>query len=468
MGVLSALKKKLAGKPDKSVGTTEKKKKKNKYIVYIAEKNNIPYSQAKAMMDEAKVKFADHDLNYRGYVKNHLDELDEAGQLKAIKAAEKKAERTKERSINNLMNVTGQSREEVLERLDYVKETFGLGPKAYYGRMYYSMTDDEIREDMENRKITEAKYVTLCAERSGKTESEIRKHMFRVSNLYSMDSHDYLLFNAWRHTDEELAEFLTIKHSRKMPVKYNERDKGIITADKILFNKVFKDYTNRKFWVNEDTSYEEFCEFIDGLEYIFAKPINLCQGRGARKIVLSEVEDTRVLYDELMAEPKMLIEEGVIQHPVMRAVHPNSINTVRTFCLQKDGECHVLAAFVRFGLNGSVVDNMVAGGSIAGVDEKTGIIETPIIDREGNAYEVHPNTGIRVLGMQIPMWDEILEISKKALQHVDGLNYLGWDIAITEKGPVMIEANTMPGMGAYQTGYAYYGKGMLYKFKDYM
>lgn len=452
----------------KKKSNTNKTEKKNKYVNYIAIKNNIPYEQAKLMMDEAREKYAEYELTYTGYTNCKLDEKNEADQLKAVQEAAEKRNIKREHAIEHLMEVTGQTREEVQARLDYVKEHYNLSSKQYYNRLYYNLTDEEIKEDIKKRKEVAKGYVQTCVERSGKTADEIEAHMIHVAANYKIDSHDYLLFRAWELSDAELDSYLTLKHSKIMQENYDEENVRAYAADKILFNKEFKDYVNRKFWVNEDTSYEEFCEFTDGLEYIFIKPINLCQGRGARKIVLSEVKDLKALYNQLMEEPKLLVEEGVIQHSIMNAVHPNSINTIRIIDLQQGDECITIAAFVRFGMHGSVVDNMVAGGSIAGVNEKTGVIETPIVDREGNAYEVHPDTGIRVLGMQIPMWDEILEMTEKALRHIDGLNYLGFDVALTENGPVIIEANTLPGLEAYQVGYAQAKEGKLYKFEKYL
>ena len=58
----------------------------------------------------------------------------------------------------------------------------------------------------------------------------------------------------------------------------------------------------------------------------------------------------------------------------------------------------------------------------------------------------HPDTGSSLIGVEIPFWDEILEIASKAYNAV-GLGYLGVDVAIDETaGPLVLELNARPGL----------------------
>ena len=54
--------------------------------------------------------------------------------------------------------------------------------------------------------------------------------------------------------------------------------------------------------------------------------------------------------------------------------------------------------------------------------------------------------GIRnLIGVQIPFWEEILDHSHR-LAEVVPLKYVGIDVAISEKGPVVLEINARPGL----------------------
>ena len=55
--------------------------------------------------------------------------------------------------------------------------------------------------------------------------------------------------------------------------------------------------------------------------------------------------------------------------------------------------------------------------------------------------ERHPTTGLNLLGVRPPMWNDIVNLGKKAALAFSTSRCLGWDIAVTPAGPVLIEAN---------------------------
>ena len=59
-------------------------------------------------------------------------------------------------------------------------------------------------------------------------------------------------------------------------------------------------------------------------------------------------------------------------------------------------------------------------------------------------------TNTSIVGFKIPKYKEVIELAKKASLVVDEVRYVGWDIAVTDKGPVIIEGNEYPGHDIYQ------------------
>lgn len=89
--------------------------------------------------------------------------------------------------------------------------------------------------------------------------------------------------------------------------------------------------------------------------------------------------------------------------------------------------------------------NLHAGGVLVGIDIATGVTTNAI--QYDALIEVHPDTKMRLSGIQIPYWDKILEMAIKS-QIATGLGYIGVDIAIDkELGPVILEINARPGLG---------------------
>lgn len=122
----------------------------------------------------------------------------------------------------------------------------------------------------------------------------------------------------------------------------------------------------------------------------------------------------------------------------------------------------------KWGGANSVVDNLAGGGLVAAVDLKTGKLITDAVDEEGNVYSRHPATGMIIKGFDIPFFAETLKLVLDAYEKKRFEGYLGWDIAITEDGPEVVEVNTVPGVILFQLPYVAEKKGMKHVMVKYL
>ena len=84
------------------------------------------------------------------------------------------------------------------------------------------------------------------------------------------------------------------------------------------------------------------------------------------------------------------------------------------------------------------------------VDEKTGQVTQRAMDKEKNIYPVHPYTGNAIEGFRFPDWDKAMDMVKRAALEVPGVGFVGWDVAFTDEGPILIEGNRRPGYDLVQ------------------
>ena len=59
-------------------------------------------------------------------------------------------------------------------------------------------------------------------------------------------------------------------------------------------------------------------------------------------------------------------------------------------------------------------------------------------------YLNHPDTGEQILGSQIPAWDDLLELVKLLAKKFKKQRIVGWDMAYSTDGWVIVEANSHP------------------------
>lgn len=87
-----------------------------------------------------------------------------------------------------------------------------------------------------------------------------------------------------------------------------------------------------------------------------------------------------------------MVQEVVKQHPIMKAPHPSSVNTLRMVTLRWNNKIEYLLTFARFGADNSVKDNAGAGGVVVGVKDNGEFLDFGI-DEDTNFYKKHPTTG---------------------------------------------------------------------------
>jgi alpha-L-glutamate ligase-like protein len=88
--------------------------------------------------------------------------------------------------------------------------------------------------------------------------------------------------------------------------------------------------------------------------------------------------------------------------------------------------------------------NLHQGAIGIGVDLETG--ETVRAICEGRPVERHPDSGGRLIGRNVPLWDAVVDAALRSAEAFE-LAYLGVDIVLdAERGPLVLEVNARPGL----------------------
>ena len=165
-----------------------------------------------------------------------------------------------------------------------------------------------------------------------------------------------------------------------------------------------------------------------------------------KDIVMVRFDDEKILLSSILAKTPMLFESLVHQAKQFDLFNKSSVNTVRFMTtLWPDGSAKVIATWFKVGRVGKCVDNAGNGGNVsAAVDVETGRIYNVMqFDGWRNTKEIecHPDNGNQLNGVVIENWDRIKEEVIKYQQAFPYCRAAGWDIAITDDGPVVLEVN---------------------------
>ncbi|HEU4630916.1 MAG TPA: sugar-transfer associated ATP-grasp domain-containing protein [Gemmatimonadaceae bacterium] len=225
-------------------------------------------------------------------------------------------------------------------------------------------------------------------------------------------------------------------------------------------------------------------EFRDGAAYpadserllipdqdVFSKPSNQYGGVGTR--LWRYVPDRRwvdehtgashshetmlaTLAEQSKAGP-LILQPRLVNDASLRPFASMALCTLRLVTARRpDADPELVAAAFRTGAGRSPSDNFSDGGIAVAVEPTTGRLRHGIRrDQQTLVAEVrrHPDTGVEFHGFRLPKWEEAVTLALTAHRRLRAMPFVGWDIAFTPDGLVLLEGNFNPGVSIVQAGW---------------
>lgn len=261
---------------------------------------------------------------------------------------------------------------------------------------------------------------------------------------YSIGYLDYRVFGFAMIKGKNRRTFMTMNDNLIISRRLNDKEYFHIFDNKTEFDEKFNEYIGRGYLDLSKSSAEELKDFCKDKKSVFAKAVNQFGGEGITREEITPDTDYDELYGRLCDNGQLLVEEALIQHEQMNRLSPSSINTIRMVTLFHNNEVHFMYALVRMSNGTNCVDNICSGGMYVSICND-GVIRKPAFcDATGKYYDRHPFTETEFNGFEIPMFNEAVEMCKKAALVQPQVGYIGWDVAITPDRPVLVEGNTLP------------------------
>jgi hypothetical protein len=297
----------------------------------------------------------------------------------------------------------------------------------------------------------------------------------RARRRYGIGPADFALYGMADRPDSEWLEYVNEPEFKNLARSLSDLESRRLAHDKLRFHEHCRTHGIRTVAVlgivGGDGSGDAFVPHLeaDGVAslleehgQLFFKRLDRSYGVGAFR---ARWQDGQVAFNDrtgsvadLVAHCRghgrgYIVQELIRMHPAVQAIMAQGVGTVRVMTCRLPPPFRIIGAYLRITVGSNVTDNFVYGTSgnlSAGIDVETGRLTNCFGARHRGSLQMaevdrHPDTGNRVAGTQLPDWEAARSLVEAASNTLPRLTIVGWDVAFTVNGPVIVEANAKPG-----------------------
>jgi hypothetical protein len=244
-------------------------------------------------------------------------------------------------------------------------------------------------------------------------------------------------------------------HNKLNPIYYRS-----LLEDKYVFDRFLKSYgyplaemtglieNNNVYWLNENVT-EPLNDIIYRETDCFVKMLTKWGGLDVYKLSICNKEiylnnDPCSLekLKQVLTDGLFIMQKTIKQHEVLNRLNSSCVNTIRMITIHDGTRVKNFYNFFRMGSGAKLVDNLTQGGLGCGI-HSNGTLHNCATDVMGlyTWIKQHPVTGVSFGEITLPYYQEALDLVVRMHNSFHCFFIIGWDIAMTETGPVIIEGN---------------------------
>ncbi len=194
---------------------------------------------------------------------------------------------------------------------------------------------------------------------------------------------------------------------------------------------------------------------------LFGKPVDGYQSLGSIALWTAHVDaheletvgGDRIALDDFIEDlcnhydGGYLFDRFLQPHPDAARLHGERLGTARILTLSDGATVRIFRASWKIPCGANMADNFWRSGNLlAELDLATGAIVRAV---SGAGFDMavvsqHQDSGAILTGARIPLWAELQEVALEGARLMRHIPMVGWDIAATVEGPVIVEMNETP------------------------
>lgn len=270
----------------------------------------------------------------------------------------------------------------------------------------------------------------------------IKEDMIFAYFAYGFEPNEYFAFRLDKKSFEERQEFISNRLRQKYRCQMNNILRAYLFNDKYETYKFFNRFYKRNaISIENEADYDKFTDFIGRYPVFVKKQVYLAQGNSVELVDINSVDEPYKYFSQLIAKGKHILEDRIVQSSYLEQFNSSSVNTVRAITFYTNNGIVVPYCILRTGRDGGFVDNSGAGGVQSEIDYSSGKIVSDGYDEQGGIYKCHPTSGKVFKGSELPDWNQLKSLVTECAQMVPQIKFIGWDLAHTDDGWVLVEGN---------------------------
>jgi len=304
---------------------------------------------------------------------------------------------------------------------------------------------------------------------------------------HRLDAWCYYFYQVFldRYPMEEKRRFIGWRGELSLDERMNSGPDRAVANDKLLFNQRMREigapvpdilalYMNASRDVSNavslttPTAIENYLAATEDLP-MFVKPLRGAHGWNAAAIrrrdenegTLELASGERRTIADFVAELQRdtrhayLFQELLKTHPAIAEKCGDRLTSIRAVVLTDTSEPELLSVVWRVPTGTNMTDNFdvgTTGNLCAAVDLDSGEIGGVFqgVGWRNLRRDDHPDTGEALAGFRLPDWPRARDLCLDCARHLPGLRLQHWDIALTGRGPVLLELNVLGGLRTHQ------------------
>jgi hypothetical protein len=288
------------------------------------------------------------------------------------------------------------------------------------------------------------------------------KQIVYLANIYNLEPESYYKFKLWRAPNRSKTNLYLQQHEITQLLPQLNRNIDVAKVrDKINFFNTCRtnglpaipvivqfEKDGKEQWYTDSASLPD--------KDLFIKYTDLYCGVGAERWEYlveqnswqrhNKICDRHEMIDRcrnLAKKRAILVQPCLKNHPKMADFSQIGLCTVRVVTYRlPDSQPEILLSSLRMPVGKIEVDNFAAGGIAAGISNEGKLTVAVGKDIRKGTFVFHPDTQAPIAGAELPHWRDIFDLAISAHKVFGEPYFIGWDIALTAEGAILVEGNT--------------------------